>query len=232
MKDMLKDIWFWATVILLALLLYKSCGKGNIGFFGCNKNDTLKHKIDTTINKKTDSSHISFRPTKEIDTVYYWLKPKPIHDTLPGKEIPIIIPLPVTDTLAELTRLWAIEKLYNKRNTYKDTVNGKNWTAIIKDTVRKNELTGVGLDMAIITTDTTIKEETTLLKHKLIVYFSLGAIGNRPEPFAGGSIGLGLKGKNDVKYSISAIRLRNPIYRKTLYEIRADFPIRLFKKNR
>lgn len=232
MKDMFKDIWFWATVILLALLLYKSCGKGNIGFLSCNKSDTLKHKIDTTVKTNKDTSGISFVPKEVHDTLYYprWIMPAEKHDTL---EIPVYFINPITDTLSELKRLQVLEADYNKRKYFtSDSLRDKNgkWVAVINDTTQANRIIGTGLSVVTTCSDTTIKETTTILKHKMIAYVSFGLHGNRSEPFAGGSLGLLMKGKNDVQFGVEVMRLRNPIYDKNIYGIKAVLPIRLLKR--
>lgn len=234
MKSTLKNLWFWITIVLLVFFIYRSCGKGNVSFFGCNKGDTLSHKIDTTVTENKDTSEVSFVPKQEneTDTVYVpkWYK-KEVHDTL---EIPDDRPpIPITDTLKELRRLQAIERAYNKRNFFKsDSIRDKNkkWVAVVRDTTQRNVVIGTGLTVVTTCYDTTVKETTTILKHPLIVYVGLTGFGSKTDFLHGGIASIAVKGKNDMQYEFGIGKIRNE--KETYYSVGVKAPIRLFGRKR
>lgn len=233
MQSTFKNVWFWVAVGLLIFLLISRCGNGNIGFLGCNKGDTLSHKIDTTINERKDTGQVSFKPKEVHDTLWFpkWYTPKEIHDTLEiADDRP---PLPITDTLSEIKRLQAIEREYNRRRYFvSDSLRDKDkkWVAVVRDTTEKNAVIGSGLTVITTCTDTTIKESTTILKHKLILYFGVTGFGSKSDFFHGGLMDLSLKGKNDMQYSFGIGKIRGE--KELYYSAGVKFPIRLLGRKK
>lgn len=89
-----------------------------------------------------------------------------------------------------------LEQYFATRH-YDETLQVQYGSARLKDTVTQNRITGRSI---ILTQDIPfVKETVTMLQPKrVILYFSIGAIGNRNHlPYASGA-GLGLKLKNDA----------------------------------
>lgn len=216
MKSTFKNIWFWISVVLVCLFLWKSCNKGTIGFFGCNKGDTLSHKIDTVITiQKQDTEYVPVNipfPVKgETQYVPKWYK----RDSLIYKE-----PTgyeEVKNTCQEL------ENDYNTPKFYNDTNKFKNGTVIIGETVNNNMI--MNRKVSLLTNDTLIKETTTILKHKIVVYFGMKIFGMRSDFLHQGEINLGVRGKNDMEYKVGIGKIRGS--KENIYSFEVDLPIRL-----
>lgn len=229
MRSTFQNVWFWVAVVLLTLFLWKSCGKGNVSFFGCNKADTLSHKIDTVIRKTKDS--ISYVPVPyRVDSIVYipkWYETIVYNDMTPeNNNHPEYNE--VSDTCSKLLTDYNIlsddyNKLFKKyvARVYYDTI----WNGIrVRDTVQRNRIIGRKITSEI--SDTTIKEETILLKRKFIVYAGAQVFGSKSDLFRGGFATLSFKGKNDVQFDLGIGRIRG--IDGNQYMIGIKTPIRLF----
>ena len=203
----------WAVIGVLVLLLFvTNCGKGGGKFFGCNKADTIKVKIDTIVNHY------------HIDTVYV---PEII-----GVTNTVYTPIYKTDTLETFEYITKnvdtaeILKRFYQKNYYSDTLSLVRGKIVIQDTVTRNMITYRRLQS--FGTDTMIVKAVTLQQPKRIaLYFGASVIGSRKDPFHMAGIDLSLKGKNDKMYSIGANVDRGG----TLYgEFGLRIPVRLTKK--
>lgn len=227
LRKTLQNPWFWAFASLLGLIIFKSCNKGSIGFLGCNKGDTLSHKIDTTISSKKDSISYIPVPYKVDSIVYIKGKPYPVYTDNQPIEHPEYNEN--SDTCKEIIRDYNILSddyknlfLSNNQRKYYDTT----WNGIrIKDTVQQNNITGRKITSE--RNDTTIHESITIQKHPIVVYFGLKAFGMKSDFFHQAEINLGIRGKNDMEYTIGAGKIRGQ--KDIVYSFETKLPIRLFK---
>ena len=210
-----KTNWYkygvWVAAIIILLLLVRSCGNGGTSFFSCNKPDTTRHTIDTTIYK--DSIVYVDKPVPYKVEIFIKGKPYAVHDTVTDY---LIHP---TDTAAILQRF--LETVY-----YSQVYDVKRGTIIINDTLTQNRISGRGLLVNI--SDTTIKETIILQQPKrLILYFGINAMGNRKDFFHSIGSDLSLKGNNDMIYGAGVNIMRGG---EIFYTGKVMFPIRFNKK--
>lgn len=202
----IKDLLFYAALIVIAILLFRSCGNKLGGIFG-SKTDTIKVVTDTIISYEvTDTAYVP-QVTKITNTVY---KPFYRTDTL---EETIVLP---ADTAAILAR-------FSQKVFYSDKqlVNGGSIT--IEDSLYQNRITYRKLTTNIPVT--TITNTVTLRENRNVVYFGVGAIGNQSSLSVGGD--LSLKTRNDNMYSAGAfISTSGNLQYQLMYKV----PIRLKKR--
>lgn len=216
MKPPFNNFWFYSTVALVVFFLIKGCGKGDIGFFGCNHRDTISVKHDTVITQSKTDTVYEPEFVGVANTVYV---PKILHDTLE------IDGEPVTNTVIEHVDTSAILSRYYQKVFYSDTQRLSRGTVIISDSVYTNRIISRRLQTS--NTDTTINNTITLSQpKKLILYFNAESLGNLQQPFYGAGIGLGLKGKNDVIFDAKYWLFRG---QKPMYSGGVSLPIRLLK---
>lgn len=224
MKSTFQNIWFWITVVILGLFLYKSCNKGSVGFFGCNSSDTISHKIDTVI--KENKNTFSYIPVpvfqKLIIEKPVWLKePYENSERQIDSSEPDCIPVVVnSDTCSKTKDDYITERLYD------DTLVFGNSKVRIKESVWKNRIKDRIVSLN--TYDTTIKESTTIVKRKFIVYIGASIFGSKPDIFQGGIATVGFKGRNDMQYDFGIGKIRQQ--KEPIFSFGVKLPIRIFKK--
>ncbi len=126
------------------------------------------------------------------------------HDTL---EIYNEVLIPPTDTLSELRRLQAIERLFKTPNTYIDTPRGNTWKVDAKLTVQNNELKAT--EYVVQTTDSVIKTTTVLKPPKPIVLsFVISHMANLNNAFYATGIGGSLRLPNDKEYTVQVFNVQ------------------------
>lgn len=203
------------AVLILLVLFLLTCGHSRSGgFFQCNGKDTISHRIDTIIViHKSDTTYIPQPVEVFMPGQVKWFE-KTVHDTLP----------PITSYEFALPCDSQYTKAYFLTSIYKAHNEGKNWKVDIADTVTQNRIIGRGLK--VVTQDTVIRESTTLLKHKLILYFGFSVQGGMSDWFHAAGLDLSLKGTNDRIYSIGANLTRD---NKIFYQAGVRLPIRFHK---
>lgn len=211
-KITVKDLIFWAAIILAVVFFLRSCGGGILGgIFGGGKTDTISVKSDT------------FWLVTSGDTVY---QPVPfsvtstntIHRTVYKTDTLEITEVLPTDSAA------IVERFYQKV-FYSDTQTNKYGKIIIDDTVYKNRIASRR-----VVTDIKIPEVTntvTLVKKKNIVYVGVGALGSLESPLYAVGGDLSLKTKTDKLYTAGAYTTKDG---KVYYAVGYKTPIRLKKK--
>lgn len=237
----MKNIkWYHVVIAFLIVCLFLSnCGKGG-GFFVCNGNDTISHKIDTTIESIDTSMPSKPEPVKIIPgdisrkIPATGSNPKPIyitnwkHDTIPDYRY--ALPADPVDTLAILER-------YFETAIYREERKIPYGTATIDDTVSHNRIIGRGFNLK--QDIPRIKETVTLRQPKRIVgYLDFNIRGNLQDPIHSVGAGLSLKGKNDMIYGAGVNLLDKSDSlgmfnkNKIIYEVRAGLPIRLLPRRK
>jgi len=204
----IRGLIFWAAIILVIVLVARSCRYSFGGLFG-SKTDTVKVVRDTAIfYTVTDTAYIP-QVTKITNTIY-----KPLYktDTLETYEVRI----EPADTAAIVAR-------FNERAFYSDKQLVAGGSITIEDSLYQNRITSRRLTTNLPTT--TITNTITLKENRNVVYIGAGAIGNQNNLSVGAD--LSLKTRNDNMYSAGAfISTKGDLQYQFMYKV----PIRLKKR--
>lgn len=209
-KLSIRDLIFYAAIIIAVLLFLKTCKNPFGGIFG-SRIDTVSVTRDTAIfYTVTDTAYVP-QLTKITNTIY---KPYYITDTLETFEVRI----DPADTLAILAR-------FNERAFYSDKQLVAGGSITIEDSLYQNRITNRRLITDLPTT--TITNTVTLKENRNVIYAGVNAVGNATEPVFAVGAHLSLKTRNDNIYSIGAFSTKSgQVYYQAGYQI----PIRLRKR--
>lgn len=168
----------FAIAIVIITLQLRSCFCGG----GQQTRDTVSVKIDTVWQRVKDTILLDHPVPYKV--VYY--KEKVLRDTLETVE-----------TVLQHVDSARILNQYLSVRPYDTTIQVQYGTIQLIDTVTQNRITGRSV---FLTQDIPIVKETVTLTQpkRVVLYFSIAAIGNKDHlPYASGA-GLGLKLKNDA----------------------------------
>jgi len=207
----IRDLIFWAAIVIAVILLFRSC-KGTLGgLFGGGKSDTISIKHDTVWAITQGDTVYQPQPfsVTNTHTIYRTIYKT---DTLETTEV-----LP-TDTAA------IVERFYQKV-FYSDTQTNKYGKIVIDDTVYKNRIASRR-----VITDFKVPEVTntvTLKQKRNVVYIGASALGTVTTPLYAVGGDLSLKTKTDRMYTVGAYTtISGQVYYSAGYKV----PIRFKRK--